>query len=244
MKRTRASLLTLAGFSLLGFAVPNAHSASVLYEFTAGSMVPTLSGLPAGVTASNFSVGSFTTLVANSTDGNALRLLGNGEVSSNTTGGSITANQVLSFSLTIPADVTLSLTSLTVDYTMFGLLDVNKNLFGRVFSNIDGHDEVVADTIGIFPADGGGNFDAPGTHVINLANPEGNYRRGTNVNSGDFDDLTNQTITFYMPYIDFDAPNTSYVELDNVALNFTIIPEPAVALLGSFGMLVLLRRRR
>ncbi|MFU8847865.1 MAG: hypothetical protein ACNA77_04010 [Opitutales bacterium] len=46
----------LLGTSLI--AAP-AHAATIVYEFTGGSLAPTASGLPAGVTASNFSIGSF-----------------------------------------------------------------------------------------------------------------------------------------------------------------------------------------
>ncbi len=216
-----------------------AHAASVTYEFTGGSLAPTVSGLPSGVTASNFSIGSF---AAGTLQSDALRLTG-ADIGTNSTTTSFTNNTVLSFSLTIPADVTLDLTSLTFDYTSSGLSG-SDFIYARTFSSIDGFDDVSNDTIGLFGKASTDPVSASDV-TINLADPTVNFFRvsGSNVNAGDFDDLTNQTVTFYMSMIrGTSVANADYIQFDNVTLNF--VPEPSSALLGGLGVLFLLRRRR
>ena len=228
--------LTLPAFAaaLTLLAAP-AHAASIVYQFTGGSLAPTVSGLPPGVTASNFSIGSFDNATLQS---DALRLTG-ADIGTAGTGTSFTNDTVLSFSLTIPSNVTLDLTSLTFDYTSSGI--DGKFIYARTFSSIHGFDEVVNDTIGLFGKATGD--DPSGTGVISLEDPTGNTLRGSNVNAGDFAGLTNQTVTFFMPMIRGTNVNAAdYIQFDNVTLNF--VPEPSVALLGGLGLLALLRRRR
>ena len=220
----------------------SAHAASVSYQFTGGSLAPIVTGLPAGVTASDFSLGSFTfaNLSDNGGSGNSLRISGN-DFTAISTGASITANTVLSFSLTIPVGVTLDLTSLTYDFTS----NINSALAfmnARVFSEIPPV-SVVADTIGVIGVSIEGATSGTGVS-LSLATPDSNPGNGANSNNGDFNSLTNQTITFFMPIVKGSEgiAATDYTDFDNFTLNF--VPEPSSALLGALGMLVLLRRRR
>lgn len=236
-KSSRNPLILTLAVALL--AAP-AHAASVAYQFTSGSLTPTVSGLPAGVTASNFSLGTtltFADLSDNGGSGNSLRISSNDLISNSTTAA--LADRNLSFSLTIPVGVTLDLISLTYDFTSGGLSG-SEYINARVFSNIDGTDDIVGDTIGLIGRIANGANSGTGV-LISLATPDSNASNGANSNNGDFDSLTNTTVTFSMPFIR-SAATTDYVDIDNITLTF--IPEPSIALLGGLGLLALLRRRR
>lgn len=233
-QRTTPQALPAIAAALTLLAAP-AHAASVVYEFTGGSLAPTVSGLPAGVTASNFSIGDF---AAGTLQSDALRLTG-ADVTETTTGGSITANTVLSFSLTIPSGATLDLASITYDYTFSGI--DNRSIWARTYTSIP-PGNAANDTIGKFGKTSGDPVSATDV-TVSLDDPESNPFRGSNVNNGDFTGLTDQTITFYMPmFKSGTVVDAEYIQFDNVTLN--VIPEPSTALLGALGMLALLRRRR
>ncbi len=207
--------------ALMLLAAP-AYAGSVRFEFTGGSLAPTITGLPAGVTASDFSIGSFP---GETLQSDALRLTG-GDIGTNSSATSLANNTVLSFSLTIPADVTLDLTSLAYDYTSSGLAG-GDFIWARTFSSIHGFDDVSNDTIGLF---GKASTDpVSATDVtINLADPTVNFLRSSdsNVNAGDFTGLTNQTVTFYMSMIRANSVSTTdYIQFDNITLH--IAGEPA-----------------
>ena len=235
--RAASGFLTLSALAaVIALLAAPVHAASVVYEFTDGSLAPTVSGLPAGVTASDFSIGNFPTTALQS---DALRLT-RADIGTNSTATSLANDTVLSFSLTIPSDVTLDLISLTFDYTSSGI--DSAFVYARTYSSIHGHGAVVDDTIGLFGKATADPVSATGV-TIDLADPTGNLLRGSNVNAGDFDGLTDQTVTFYMPMIRSGGDNSDYIQFDNVTLN--LIPEPSTALLvGGFGLLALLRRRR
>jgi hypothetical protein len=243
MKRTQRTTTQAcsAGLTLPAFAVAlsllasPAHAASVVYEFTGGSLAPTVTGLPAGVTASNFSIGSF---AGGTLQSDALRLTG-ADVTQTGTAASVTANTVLSFSLTIPSSVTLDLISLTYDYTGSGI--DGKALWARTYTSIP-PGNATNDTIGQFGKISTDPVSATAA-TISLDNPESNPFRGSNVNNGDFTGLTDQTITFHMPMFRSSTVGAAdYIQFDNVTLN--VIPEPSAAFLGGLGALLLLRRRR
>ncbi len=217
--------LTLAVVLLLS-ACWNAPASAqtVRYEFTGGSMSPTLTGLPAGVTASNFSIGtfSFAALSDNGGSGNSLRL-SRGDLGTSSTAA--LAGPCLSFSLTIPAGTSLNLTSLALDFTSGGVT-VAEYMNARVFSSIKGYGNATADTIGTLGRMANGADS--GNMTISLANPDSNPTNGANSNNGDFNSLTNRTVTFYLPFIrDSQTTATDYVDIDNITLSFTSGPPPA-----------------
>ena len=180
-------------------------------------MAPTISGLPAGVTASNFSIGTFTlaALSDNGGSGNSLRL-SRGDVG--TSSATALAGPVLSFTLTIPAGTTLNLTSLALDFTSGGVTGA-EYINARVFSSIDGYDDLNADTIGTLGRVANGADS--GTMSVSLTTPDSNPTNGANSNNGDFDSLTNRTVTFYLPFIrDAATTATDYVDIDNITLSF------------------------
>ncbi len=220
------------------------NAATVIYQFTGGSMTPTVTGLPVGVSASNFSLGAFTLVNLQDNGGSvdALRISGN-DASNTGTSGSFGANQVLTFSLTIPSDVTLNLTSLSLDFTSNGITGTQYSNT-RIYTNLTSNNSanVTTNTIGIL----GRSSNGPtfGNSTISLATPDSNASNGTAVNNGMFDNLSNQTLTFYMPWVDSGTDATSYIEIDNLTLTFTPVPEPSSVLLGGLGALALLRRRR
>ncbi len=239
MKKSDLFVSILIGMLLFAASV---HASIIIsYEFTDGSLSPTASGLPAGVTASDFSIGSFDPGTLQS---DALRLTG-GDIGTNLTGTSFDNNTVLSFSLTIPSGVTLDLTSLTFDYTSNGI--AGQFIYARTFSSIHGTGEVVDDTIGLFGKASSDPSSATGV-AINLDDPTGNTLLGSNVNAGDFDGLYDQTVTFYMPMIrSTEITDSAYIQFDNVTLN--AIPEPSSVLLvglafAGLGLYGLRRRRR
>ena len=210
-------------------ACPGVHGQTVKYEFTGGSMAPSVSSLPAGVTASNFSIGTYTfaALSDNGGSGNSLRL-SRGDVG--TSSGTALAGPCLSFSLTIPAGTTLNLTSLALDFASGGVTGA-EYINARVFSNIDGADDLTADTIGTLGRVANGADS--GTMSISLTAPDSNPTNGANSNNGDFDSLTNRTVTFYLPFIrDSQTTATDYVDIDNITLGFSGVSPPAQEISG------------
>lgn len=200
---------------LLTCTFPAAFSQTIKYEFTGGVMVPTVSELPAGVTASNFALGGFTfaNLSDNGGDGNSLR------ISAGDVGTSSGSAKKLSFSLTIPADVTVNLTSFSLDYTSGGLTGT-EFINARIFSSIDGYDDLTNDTIAFMGRIANG-ADSATPQSISLVTPESNNGRGTNVTNGEFDNLTNKTVTFYLPFVQSGGlTSTDYVDIDNITLTF------------------------
>jgi hypothetical protein len=236
-KNMKPRLSIFSALLLTGFAISPASAATVSYLFTGGSVTPTVTGLPAGVTASNFSIGSFPSGALTS---DAL-LLTSGDVGTTSTGTSTSNNTVLSFSLTIPSDVTLSLTSLTYDYTTSGITG-GEYFYARLFSSIQGSDSAVNDTITFFGKTSSDPASATGV-TVNLENPTLNSSVGSNVTATDFTDLTNQTVTFSMPMLS-NAATADSMQFDNITLNIAPVPEPSTALLCALGLIALLRRRR
>ena len=187
-------------------------------------MAPTVTGLPVGVIASNFSLGtlSLAGLSDNGGSGNSLRLSRNDIGTSSATA---LAGPCLSFSLTIPAGTTINLTSLALDFTSGGVAGA-EYMNSRVFSTIDGFDDVTGDTIGTLGRVANGANS--GTMSISLTTPDANPTNGANANNGDFNSLTNRTITFYLPFIrDSQTTATDYVDIDNITLNMTVQSPPA-----------------
>ena len=118
-----------------------ASAGTVHYEFTGGSMVPTLTDVPSGVQAANFVIGSgFGSLFDEGGSADSLRTTGTDGPPTGTP-GSYTANTVLSFSITIPANRTLDLETLTLRYKG---TNVSNRSNARVYSNIRGHADATA----------------------------------------------------------------------------------------------------
>ncbi len=224
--RVSAAVLDTA-FALFA---PSAVAGSIRYEFTAGSLAPTLTDVPAGVTASNFVIGSgFGSMFDNGGSPDSLRLSGNDNAKTGTA-AAFTANSYFSFSITIPAGTTVSLASLGLDYQAMNAV---ANANSRIFSSLKGYANATGDTVGVLGRRSGGTDSVFVSDLISLSKPRtpspGNYMVGGNIADGDFTNLSGgtagRTITFYMPFIPNATAATAWVDLDNIVL--TLEPNPA-----------------
>ncbi|MBX3742694.1 MAG: hypothetical protein KF712_17045 [Akkermansiaceae bacterium] len=233
MKSPLSLSLLSASFLLIPF---RSEAASIAFPFTAGSLVPVLTNVPPEVTVSNLSIGGGLNLSGNP---DALRFEGND--TGTATGTALTNGQYLSFSITIASGTAINLVSLTSDYISTVAAGSYSN--ARVYSSIHGYGDVTADTIGILGKPQ--NASSSGTNVLSFTNPASNSTVGANmaVAAGDFMNLTNRTVTFYIPWVD-NGGGTAYTDLDNLTLTFDVVPEPSHVLLGGLGLIPLLRRRR
>jgi hypothetical protein len=140
---------------------------------------------------------------------------------------------IMSFTVTVDAATTVNFTNLAFDY---GFAD---------FSGVSGTNYVNPNyTLSV---DGGGSF---ATSFGSLGD-QTNKTNGVNVSSfstgiSGLSAVTNTTLTFTWTLDD--ANNRVHAErrhlMDNIVLTGTVVPEPSAALLGAFGILGLLHRRR
>jgi acyl-CoA thioesterase-1 len=211
-KRSIALAIPILLTASIGFA------GSIRYELALGSTIPVLVDAPAGLTVSNLGIGAgMGNLFDNGGGADSLRISGNDVQGSSVT--AMTTSAYLSFSVTIPAGVTVNLTSLALDYQAVNVVSYSN---ARVFSTVDGFDNVTADTIGVLGRSIAGS-DAVVVHGnISLVTPESNPTRGANVTTGEFDGLTDTTITFYLPWIDGATTTAAYTDIDNLELTFDV----------------------
>jgi hypothetical protein len=226
-----ASILTVLG-------AVGANAATITYEFTAGSLAPTSVGVPGGVTASDFVIQNGFTLTDNGVDPNSIRFFATDVGGSSS--AAFPANQYVQFSVTIAAGTIVNLTSLSLNYT--STVPVANLSNSRVYSTIDGREQIVEDTIGTLGKAANGS-QGPANSTMSLSAPEGNAGRGVNVTNGEFTALTNTTVTFFMPWIDNET-GTNYTDVHDITLTFDVVPEPSSMLLGALGLLPFLRRTR
>lgn len=222
--------------AVLGCAASASGAVIATFTFTdvggVPSLVPTLDpdAIAAGITVSNFMVGSG---AGNPTDegaSNALRITGL-DTPAATTPAALGVNAYYSFTLTVPNDKMVTLSSLSMSLTGTNLFYDNTSANGhnaRVYSSIGGFDDVTGDTLARIGFVGTGN---PAVNTVTLG--------------GAFASLYGTSVTFYMPFIDNSGTATRYLTLDNLAINGTIaVPEPDVAWVGLFGASALVLRRR
>ncbi len=194
-----------------------ARAVEVSYDLHAANRVSVISGNPDGVVASNFSVGSLPG--TGGTDG-VIRVKGTDVGTAS--GTAINTNKYFSFSVTIPEGKFVNFTSLSLTYqTNFPSAGYSNS---RVFSSIDGYDNLTGDTIGIA---GKAAIETPGntvtTDILNLTDPTGNQTKGVNVLAGDFDGLTARTVTFLLPWIDGSGSSSEYTDIRSVSLVFDLV---------------------
>jgi lysophospholipase L1-like esterase len=215
--------LTGGGESAAVISLSVALPSVVKFEFTGGSMIPTLSILPAGVTVSDFSIGSgLGNLFDNNGSPDALRV--SGDDTQNTTETALSGSAYLSFSLNIPAGIYINLLSLGVDYQA---TNAYTRSYAQVFSNVDGFDVPANDAIALVGRTADGTDASVVKAVVNLSSPPSNAGVGSNVSASDFTSLTHRTVTFYLPWIDNSASNIRYTDIDNISLVFKSVPPPA-----------------
>lgn len=131
------------------------------------------------------------------------------------------------FTVTIPAGLNISFSSLAFDYGTVGAdtapanFLVSSNFAGGTFTPNTATHAAVANTSASADMDLGGSFTnilsaSPTVITFTLADSAGGNNNST----------------------------AMYTWIDNVTLTGTVIPEPSAAFLGGIGMLCLLRRRR
>ncbi len=211
-KRSIALAIPILLTASIGFA------GSIRYELTLGSTLPVLVDAPAGLTATHLGIGAgLGNLFDNGGGADSLRISGNDVGGSTAT--AMSTGAFLSFSVTIPAGVSVNLASLALDCQAVNAVSYSN---ARVFSTLDGFDNVTADTIGVLGRSTAGSDAMPVRRVISLATPESNPTRGANVTNGEFDGLPDTTITFYLPWIDGAATTAAYADIDNLELTFDV----------------------
>lgn len=204
--------------ALLFFLSAQAVSAvEINYDLSGGNLMPAISGNPEGVTVSNFSVGTLN--VNGGTDG-VPRVEGTDVGSAS--GTAINNNQYFSFSATIPEGKTVNFTSLSLTYqTNFTGTNASN---ARVFSSIRGFGSLTGDTVGVV---GKAATVMPGaavtTDTLNLTDPTGNLLRGVNIQAGDFDGISGQTVTFLLPWIDNSSSAADFTDIRSVSLSFDLV---------------------
>lgn len=210
-------IATLFLIAALLLAPQLAKAVEVSYDLRAGNREPAISGNPDGVTVSVFSVGS-----PPGTGGTDSVPRVKGTDVGSASGTAIGNNQYFSFSVTIPERKTVTLTSLSLTYqTNFPNAGFSN---ARVFSLIDGFDDLVANTIGVV---GKAATETPGntvtTATLNLADPTGNPTKGANVQAGGFDGLTAWSLMFLLPWIDGSTSASEFTHIRSVSLAFELV---------------------
>jgi hypothetical protein len=197
----------------------SSHAATIVYNFNDTIAFGSNLGAGSPVSANDFSGDGVT--VSNWTATSPTRTIG-------VQGGEVRAlksadNDTHQFTITIPSNVTLNLTSLFFNYGSRGADTSPANFL--VTSNV-----------------GGGSFtNNPATHTA--GDP---VNTSVTMAMSGFTGLTNRTVTF--TFVDSSQGNNKtesiYSYIDNVTLTGTVIPEPSAALIGGLGVLALFRRRR
>lgn len=193
----------------------SSHAATIIFNFNntiaygsnlgAGSPVTTNDFSGDGVTVSNWTASSPVRTIG--VQGGQVRALKSADVDTH------------QFTVTIPADVTLNLTSLSFNW-------------GEVGNEGAVPTWTISSTVGSITPNTA-TSTTPSSQLATLA-------------LSGMTGLTNRTVTFTL--LDNSQGNnkndTFYTFFDNVTLTGTVIPEPSAALLGGLGMLALLRRHR
>ena len=201
----------------------SSHAATIIFNFNntiaygsnlgAGSPVTTNDFSGDGVSVSNWTASSPSRTIG--VQGGQVRALKSADTDTHT------------FTITIPADVTLNISSLFFNYGSVGgdtspaNFLVTTNVVGSSFTN------------------------NPATHTAATGPAFVSNNSVTMATSG-LTGISGRTVTF--TFSDSSQGNNKtesiYSYIDNVTLTGTVIPEPSAALLGGLGMLALLRRRR
>ncbi len=194
------------------------------FEFTGGSLAPILVNVPAGVTVdplvlgAKFSspTGTAGNIFDDGADPDGIRITA-ADGTGTATGNSISTGTTLSFIVHIPAGVTVGFQSLSLRYKGKSVVARSN---ARVFSSIRGSANASTDTVGILGKDGEGTDSAFVLDTVNLATVDA--EAGTNIKAGDFTNLTNRSVTFILPWMDGNDSASSYIDLDDLTLNFLI----------------------
>lgn len=211
---------------------PRIYAGTARFEFTGGSLAATLKNIPPGVTVEPLILGA-KFLAPPGTPGNlfdqgggadSLRITGADGTTSGTV-ASFSTGTTLSFTVHIPPNVTMSLQSLTLRYRGTSVVGRSN---ARVFSTIRGHLDASNDTVGILGRDAEGSDADFVLDAINLVTPRSSGGGG-NIQNGDFTNLSGASVTFEIPWMDGNESSTSWIDLDDLALNFVEKVPPVVS---------------
>ena len=221
--------VTIAQYDMADLAIVSGQNSSTssivtVANVTAGGFNENLTG---GTTQSEFGIG--TVGATTGVNGYSARSLNSGP-----------SNPWWEFTITPTGGATITLNSLTLDAGLvLGLTNTTSNWDYDVFTSIDSFASVV------------GTIDGPSltsTSLTTTSNPATTSATGLSVSLAS---LAPQTSAFTIRIAPNRVLGTNGATtqrggwIDNVTLDATVtIPEPTVALLGSIGLLGLLRRRR
>ena len=245
----------LPAATLLVFAIASTVHADVVatFEFTGGSMTPTLGTFATdnGITVSDLNA------PYDLTDGDAdlegvktadnIAIQGADTSFSGST-NAIAAMDYLTFSVTIPSTVTVNLDLMSADIAGVDIFTSGSvaGHVSRIYSSIQGTDDTLGDTIGRFGYQSSGDnpFENQSQGLTDLT---GNINLGGNVSEIDFQNLSDVTVTFYLPFIDNSSSVSRAIILDNLQIDgsLTVVPEPTAFMIGLATLAGCgLRRRR
>jgi len=230
----------LAGFA----ALASTSSAEIIstFEFTGGSLTPTMGAYATAnsITVSDFSISPlYGDFFDNGGSGDHLRISGDDNTDSGT-GTSLGLGKYMSFTVNNNSGDTLSLTALSFNVKASNVYSYSNS---RVYSDVHGFDAVVDDTIGKIGKEGDGSTDWA-VQTLDLESL-GNAGQGTNITMGDFLVADGGSVTFYVPWVDASSSATRYVDVDDISISGTVIPEPATfGLLAVFGGGLMFIRRK
>ncbi|HML75387.1 MAG TPA: PEP-CTERM sorting domain-containing protein [Anaerohalosphaeraceae bacterium] len=160
------------------------------------------------------------------------------------TAAAFTNAKYLSFSLTNNTGYGLQLESMQMYVGGWNLYTSCHN--SRLFSSVQGYDVITADTIGTFGFSVSSvNKTFPAAiDVVPFYDSPWDVNKGVNVSETDFAVANGANITFYMPWVDQSGSNTRWVEIDDIIINGSVVPEPTSMMLLGLGGLLLNRFRK
>ena len=211
----KTNLTSLLALSAFAVAIPVAHGATVVFYDFATDLNPTTE-------AANTS----STAVA----GEGFGGTGRSSFENNAFGRGISMDvgeSYLGFTINADSGFTLDLTDLSFLYRISQIEGASTEFTFEVRSSVDG-----------FAA------EVPGTYSTNPTGVSGSNRTASfDLTGGDFAGL--ETVTFRLGVTGNGASNFNDIaRWDDILVEGSVIPEPSAALLGSLGLLALLRRRR
>lgn len=242
MKRV---VMVMSIFGIVGLA-----QAGVLgtFDFEGAGMELAAKNVMAGVSISDLQMNQMTVSVRPADDqktgmtSNWLEI--GGDDTESGTAAAFTNGKYLSFSLTNNTGHGLQLESMQMFVGGWNLYTSYHN--SRLFSSVQGYDVITADTIGTlgFSVSSANKTFPAAIDVVPFYDSPWDVNKGANVSETDFAVANGASITFYMPWVDQSGSNTRWVEIDDITINGSIVPEPTSMMLLGLGSLLFGRLRK